>query len=58
MALKEKFDILYVVDIMYYTIIDDSWGIGDGKSKNHDKLITFIVRVRQSLIQLLSGLSQ
>ena len=58
MALKEKFDILYVVDIMYYTIIDDSWGIGDGKSKNLDKLITFIVRVRQSLIQLLSGLSQ
>ena len=28
MALNEVFDILYIIDILYYTIVNDNWGIG------------------------------
>jgi hypothetical protein len=29
MALNEVFEMLYMVDILYYTVIDDDWGIGN-----------------------------
>jgi hypothetical protein len=29
MALNEVIDKLYMVDILYYTMIDDGWGIGN-----------------------------
>ena len=39
MALFEVFDILYVVDILNYIIIDDSWGIGVRNYKYYDEEI-------------------
>jgi hypothetical protein len=41
MALNGIVDKPYVVDILYCTVIDDSWGIGKSKSKKHDKQLTF-----------------
>ena len=40
MALNEIVIMQYIIDILYYTVIDDNWGIGIGKSKNHDKQLT------------------
>lgn len=37
MALNEVLLIMYVIDIQYYTIFDDDWGIGIRICKNYDK---------------------
>ena len=36
MALNELVIVLYVVDILSYTIIDDNWGIGGPDCINYD----------------------
>jgi hypothetical protein len=40
MALNEVFEILYILDILYYTVISDSWGIGIVICRYCGKLIT------------------
>jgi hypothetical protein len=37
MALERIVDVLYVIDILIYTIIDDSWGIGVVNSIAEDR---------------------
>ena len=44
MALNGIVLMLYVIDILYYKANDDSWGIGEVNSINHNKLIAYIVR--------------
>jgi hypothetical protein len=34
MAFSGIIDVLYVIDILSYTVINDGWGIGIGKLKN------------------------
>lgn len=40
MALNEVFVIWYVIDILYYTIIEVSWGFEMVSCNNYDKQIT------------------
>ena len=39
MALNEMYDVLYVIDILNYTVIDGNWGIGVLNCNNYDKQI-------------------
>jgi hypothetical protein len=31
--------VLYIIDIQYYTTINEDWGVGNQKCKNRDKFI-------------------
>ena len=42
MALNRIMAMLYVIDILYYAIIDDSWGIGVVNCIYCGKQLTFI----------------
>ena len=37
MAFSGIVAVLYMIDILYYTVIDDSWGIGETSSKYRDR---------------------
>jgi hypothetical protein len=52
MASNEVFEMLYVVEILYYAANDDLWRIGAVVCKNRDKRIYFIVRVIASALLL------
>jgi len=41
MALNRIIAVSYVIDILYYTVIDDNWGIGKLICKYRDKLIAY-----------------
>jgi hypothetical protein len=42
MALNRIVKMLYVIDILNYTMIDDSWGIGVANCNNYDNIDFFM----------------
>lgn len=47
MALNRIVVMLYIIDILYYTIFNDNWGIGVGNRKKMDlQLLKFLWIVR------------
>jgi hypothetical protein len=54
MALNCIVVMLYVIDILNYTVIDDNWGIGERTSKNSASLFTLMsIRNHSFVLQFL-----